>query len=88
MIDIQKLADLARISISEEEAAGFGKDLEAIIGFIDQIQSRDVSSIPMELNNVNVLRDDVVAPLFSQYDLVEAAPAYQDNFVKVPKVIE
>ncbi|HVY35837.1 MAG TPA: Asp-tRNA(Asn)/Glu-tRNA(Gln) amidotransferase subunit GatC [Candidatus Paceibacterota bacterium] len=88
MIDVQKLADLARLSVPKEEQEQVAKDLEAIVGFVDQIKSRDVSSISAEPDRVNVFRDDVVAPLKSAYDLVEAAPSHQDGFVKVPKVIE
>lgn len=87
MIDVQKLADLARIAVSKEEQDNFSKDLEAIVGFVDQIQSRDASLDSRTPDRVNVVRDDVVAPLESAYDLIEAAPRHHDGFVKVPKVI-
>ncbi len=88
MIDVQKLADLARLSVPQEEKDGIASDLEAIVGFVDQVQSRDVSGVSTELDRVNIFRDDVVNPLASAYDLIEAAPGNQDGFVKVPKVIE
>ncbi len=88
MIDIQKLADLARLSVPKKEQESVVKDLEAIIGFVDKIQSRDISQVTPVLDKVNVFREDTVAPLESVYDLAEAAPAHQDHFVKVPKIIE
>ncbi len=88
MIDIQKLADLARINVSKEEEDAFRKDLESIVAFVDQIKSRDVEISRAEDAQINVFRDDVVAPLSSVYDLVESAPSHQDGFVKVPKIIE
>jgi len=88
MIDIQKLADLARLAVSEEEKDGLVKDLEAIIGFVDQVQSRDVSATVSSVDKINIFREDVVAPIETAYNLVEAAPSHQDGFVKVPKVIE
>lgn len=88
MIDIQKLADLARMKISKEEQEGYRQDLENIVNFVDIIQSRDVSSDAAVPERVNVFRDDIVAPLGSAYDLVDAAPSQQDRFVKVPKIIE
>lgn len=87
-IDIQKLADLSRLAVPKEEQETLIKDLKAIIGFVDQIQSRDVASEVVDLDRVNVFREDIVAPLESRYDLVEASPSHQDNFVKVPKIIE
>lgn len=88
MIDVQKLADLARISVPKEEQESLQKDLEAIVGFVDQIQSRDASGVQTVHEKLNTFRDDIVAPLSSAYDLVEAAPSNQDGFVKVPKIIE
>jgi aspartyl-tRNA(Asn)/glutamyl-tRNA(Gln) amidotransferase subunit C len=88
MIDVQKLADLARISVSQDEREGVAKDLEKILQFVDQIQSKDVSGAPTVSERVNVFREDVVGPLLGVYDLVDIAPSHQDGFVKVPKIIE
>lgn len=87
MIDIQKLADLARLKISKEEQEGFQQDLENIVTFVDIVQSRDVADVPTVSGRLNVFREDLVAPLGSAYDLVLAAPSHQDGFVKVPKII-
>jgi aspartyl-tRNA(Asn)/glutamyl-tRNA(Gln) amidotransferase subunit C len=88
MIDVQKLADLARMSVSKDELEGFTKDLDSIVAFVDQIKSRDVSAVATYHEKLNVFREDIVAPLASAYDLVEATPSHQDGFVKVPKIIE
>lgn len=89
MIDVQKLADLARLAVPKEELDGLTKDLDAIVGFVDQIQSADASAAAAAAHDkLNVFREDIVAPLPSAYDLVEAAPSHQDGFVKVPKIIE
>jgi aspartyl-tRNA(Asn)/glutamyl-tRNA(Gln) amidotransferase subunit C len=88
MIDIQKLADLARITITKEEEAAFASDLESIVAFVDQIKASNVSHVSNINDNENVFREDTVAPLSSAYDLVQVAPSHQDGFVKVPKVIE
>jgi aspartyl-tRNA(Asn)/glutamyl-tRNA(Gln) amidotransferase subunit C len=87
MIDVQKLADLARLSVPEDEQKSLTKDLDAILGFIDQIQSRDASVVSVTPDKLNVFREDIIAPVSSAYDLVEAAPSHQDRFVKVPKII-
>ncbi|MEZ4114166.1 MAG: Asp-tRNA(Asn)/Glu-tRNA(Gln) amidotransferase subunit GatC [Candidatus Paceibacterota bacterium] len=43
--DIQKLGELAKIEINPEEAEGFKKDFESILGYINQIESVDVSDV-------------------------------------------
>ncbi len=88
IIDVQKLADLARLKVPTDEQEAVAKDLERIIQFVAVIQSRDVSMVAPNLDRVNVVRDDVVAPIAAVYDLVAAAPSHQDGFVKVPKIIE
>jgi aspartyl-tRNA(Asn)/glutamyl-tRNA(Gln) amidotransferase subunit C len=83
------LANLARLAVPEEELEGLTKDIDSILGFIDTVQSVEVS-IPGEVvhDKVNVFREDLVMPLESAYDLVKAAPVHNDGFVSVPKVIE
>lgn len=88
MIDMQKLADLARISIPTDERQSLAHDLEAIIGFVDQIRSVTPPKREQVPDRVNVLRPDDVVVVETAYDLVLAAPEHQDGFVKVPKVIE
>lgn len=86
---VKKLAQLARISVTEEELEGFAKDIGNIIGFVDRIRTVELGTTPDTSGSAtNVFRDDTVAPITSVYDLVECAPLHQDRFVKVPKVIE
>ena len=86
---VDYLAELSRMDILEGEKAGFLKDLQSIIVFIDQIQHVKVdASLGQNNREINVFRDDVVAPLAPAYDLIEVAPDHQDHFVRVPKVIE
>jgi aspartyl-tRNA(Asn)/glutamyl-tRNA(Gln) amidotransferase subunit C len=87
-MDIQKLADLSRLAVPKEEQEAIAKDMEAIIGFVDQIQSKSVYAVSSDSDRVNIFREDKVSPLGSAYDLVDAAPSHQDGFVKVPKVID
>jgi aspartyl-tRNA(Asn)/glutamyl-tRNA(Gln) amidotransferase subunit C len=91
MIDTQTLdhlAHLARIAIKDEEKEQLRQDISNMVGFIDTIQK---VSLPEqgkgEIVQKNVSRDDVVAPLESVYNLVEAASMHKDGFVQVPKII-
>lgn len=91
MIDskiLNHLAYLARIDIPEEEKEQLAKDISNIVVFIDVVQKVELGSTEEKVfTQKNVAREDVVAPLESTYNLVEAAPLHQDGFVQVPKVI-
>jgi aspartyl-tRNA(Asn)/glutamyl-tRNA(Gln) amidotransferase subunit C len=87
--EIKRLAHLARLSVPEAELDAVGKDIASILGFVDTIKSVQLDGqVTQSDDDVNVFRDDVVAPLAADHDLIEAAPLHQDHFVKVPKVIE
>ena len=87
--EIKKIANMARISVPENELTKVADDVAKMVSFVDVIKnislSKDSSSKNLE---INVLRDDIVMPIESSYDLVEASPSHHDHFVKVPKIIE
>lgn len=91
MIDVEevkKLANLARLDVPEAELASVAHDLESIIGFVDEIQNVDVGTqSEKKAMRVNVFREDIIAPIVVIQNLVDIAPAHQDGFVKVPKVL-
>ena len=91
MIDsntLNHLAHLARLTVPEEEKEQLAKDITNIVGFIDTIQKVSIPEIgEKKFTQKNVAREDVVAPLESAYNLVEAAPLHKDGFIQVPKVI-
>ncbi len=69
--------------------ATVGKDIGAILGFVDTIQTVQLGGDQVaDAGKNNVFRDDAVQALPASHDLIEAAPLHQDHFVKVPKVIE
>lgn len=94
--DIEKLAKLARIELTDAEKETFAKDLENILKYVDQI--REVATGDgredrrAEVSEVfNVLREDVVSPdhdtgQFTEKILAEV-PSTQDGFVKVKKIL-
>ena len=92
LTDVQKLATLSSLQISDEEAATLQVDLEQILGYIDQLESVDVEGVeptyqvhPLE----TVVREDIVKDYgVSQDDLLKNAPEKADNLIVVPKVIE
>jgi aspartyl-tRNA(Asn)/glutamyl-tRNA(Gln) amidotransferase subunit C len=91
MIDsntLNHLAQLARLTVPDEEKEQLAKDITNIVGFIDTIQKVTIPEIgDKNFTQKNVAREDIALPLSSVYDLVEAAPLHKDDFVQVPKVI-
>ncbi|MEO9296447.1 Asp-tRNA(Asn)/Glu-tRNA(Gln) amidotransferase subunit GatC [Devosia alba] len=88
---VKRIASLARIRIEEDEVAAYQGELNAILGFIEQLGEVDVEGVdpmtsvmPMTLR----LREDVVTDGDYADRVVVNAPLSEDNFFMVPKVIE
>ena len=88
---VKRVAKLARIALSEEDAVRMEGELNAILGFVEQLSEVDVSGVepmtsvtPMEMKK----RDDVVSDGSKAEDVVANAPETSDNYFLVPKVVE
>ncbi|UXN07223.1 Asp-tRNA(Asn)/Glu-tRNA(Gln) amidotransferase subunit GatC [Bartonella sp. HY761] len=88
---VKRVANLARIALSEDEAQAMSEGLNSILGFVEQLNEVDVSGVepmtsvaPMAL----VMREDVVTDGNKASDIVANAPLTEDNFFLVPKVVE
>ena len=88
---VKRVARLARIAVSEEEANRMTGELNGILGFVEQLSEVDVEGIepmtsvtPMEMRK----REDVVNDGDKANDIVANAPATDRNFFQVPKVVE
>lgn len=90
-IDIEKLAMLARIELSEEEKTALSAQVADILGFFQKLQEVDVSGItPMAhpFEAAAPLREDEAAESWKPERSLANAPASRDNQVVVPKVVE
>lgn len=88
---VQKIASLARLAMSAEQAAALAPELNTILGFVEQLAEVDTSAVaPMAavIPNTLRLRDDVVNDGDIRDAVLSNAPAAQDGFFGVPKVIE
>lgn len=89
--DVLKLAQLARISLSEEEVAEYSEELSAILQYVEMLSNVNVEGL-QPTNQVtgltNVMRDDEVIDYgYTPEDLLKDAPAVQDNQLKVKRMI-
>lgn len=88
---VRKIASLARIAMNDAQLEAMVPELNAIIGFVDQLGEVDTSAVqPMMavIPNVLRLRDDVVSDGGLRDAVLANAPAGEHGFFGVPKVIE
>lgn len=88
---VKRVARLARIAVSDEDAERMTGELNTILGFVEQLNEVDVSGVepmtsvtPMAMKE----RQDVVNDGNKAADIVANAPESADNFFVVPKVVE
>lgn len=88
---VRRIARLARIKISQEEAKGLEKELSGILDWVEQLNEVDVSGVepltrvvPIELKK----REDEVTDGNKADDILKNAPMSEDGFFVVPKVVE
>ncbi len=88
---VRRVARLARIAVTAEEAERMTGELNQILGFVEQLNEVDVSGvepmtsvIPMAIKE----RQDIVTDGNKAADIVANAPATAENFFLVPKVVE
>jgi aspartyl-tRNA(Asn)/glutamyl-tRNA(Gln) amidotransferase subunit C len=90
-IDIDNIANLARLSITAEEKKAFAEDMKSIIGFANQLSEIDTDGVDATAHVVpmyNVFREDVAKNDFDREELLAAAPTKADGYVTVPRVVE
>jgi aspartyl-tRNA(Asn)/glutamyl-tRNA(Gln) amidotransferase subunit C len=90
-MDIEKVARLARIELSEEEKKTFGSQLEQILAHMEQLNrldTRGVEPTSHAIPMVNVFRDDEVKPSASREEILGISPDQEEGHFKVPRIIE
>jgi aspartyl-tRNA(Asn)/glutamyl-tRNA(Gln) amidotransferase subunit C len=88
---VRRIAHLARIAVAEEEIEHLKGELNAILAWVEQLGEVDVKDVepmtsvtPMQMK----MREDEVTDGGIAEDVVKNAPASEDNFFLVPKVVE
>jgi aspartyl-tRNA(Asn)/glutamyl-tRNA(Gln) amidotransferase subunit C len=96
--DVRRVAELANLELSEVESVRMQRDLNAILGYVAQLNELDTSAVtPMaQVSEVlgsgqdsrAALREDRVVPSLDRQRVMSCAPESDGVFFKVPKVIE
>jgi aspartyl-tRNA(Asn)/glutamyl-tRNA(Gln) amidotransferase subunit C len=89
--DVEYVAKLARVSISDDEKKIYQKQLAKILGYVSQLKSKNTEGVPPTAHPheiVNVWREDNPQPFPFIPDVLKNAPELEETFYKVKKVIE
>ncbi|MBK9145678.1 MAG: Asp-tRNA(Asn)/Glu-tRNA(Gln) amidotransferase subunit GatC [Candidatus Melainabacteria bacterium] len=87
--DVEHVAKLARLALSDHEKRLYTEQLGRIIEYFDQLQevdTRDVEPMSHPLPLHNVMRDDVVAQPLGHETMLAGAPDREGPFFRVPRI--
>ena len=88
--EVKKVANLARLNITEAEEVAFTTQLNSILEYFDQLSELDTTDVKpttRAIETSNITRTDTLAPFPAKEDLLKAAPEQQGEFFRVPKII-
>lgn len=88
--DVARLADLARIQLTEEEIARFAGEFDSImdaVASVSEVASEDVPATSHPIAMTNVFREDVVTETLTQAEALAGAPDAQDGRFAVPQIL-
>jgi aspartyl-tRNA(Asn)/glutamyl-tRNA(Gln) amidotransferase subunit C len=90
-LNIDHVANLARLALTPEEKATFSAQLRDVLAYIEQLKAVDVTGIEPTAHAFplyNVWADDVPQPGLPVEAALRNAPAQRDHMIVVPKVVE
>ena len=88
---VKRVARLARLKVKDEDLGTLAGELNSILGWIEQLNEVDVSQVEPLTSVVTMkmkMRTDEVTDGNYPYKVVANAPAQEDAFFMVPKVVE
>ena len=97
--EVRHVADLANLELTAEELPKMAHDLDAVLGFIAQLNELDTTELPPMAQVAEALgqapplhgeslRQDALRPSVDRSQVMHEAPESDGKFFKVPKVIE
>lgn len=90
-IDIEKVADLARIALTDEEKKKLSGQLDSILEYINKLNELDTDNVEPTAHPhsvFNVWREDEDQGELPIEDALKNAPKQRQNMIVVPKVVE
>jgi len=91
LAEVEHVARLARLDLTPEEKERMRSQLDAILGYVEQLQRVDTAGVEPTahvLPLANVMRDDEVRPSYPVEAMLANAPEPQDGQFRVPRILE
>jgi len=88
--ELERIAKLARIGLTEEEKRKFVGELSAVIDYFEKLKEVDTSSVDLnlsEVENLNVTREDKSVDTEIQEAILKNAPLREERYFKVKSVL-
>jgi aspartyl-tRNA(Asn)/glutamyl-tRNA(Gln) amidotransferase subunit C len=89
--DVEHVARLSRLALSDAEAERMREQLSGILAYIDKLRALDTAGVEPTSHAVpllNVMREDEPAPCLTQDEALANAPDRSDASFRVPRIIE
>ncbi|CAN1168667.1 Glutamyl-tRNA(Gln) amidotransferase subunit C, chloroplastic/mitochondrial [Linum perenne] len=93
--DLRRLAETARISLTQQEVDELGPKIQQVIGWFGQLQAVDLNRVEPGIRAATAaeaeegvnLRDDVPSTFPKTDAIIEGIPSYEEPYIRVPKVL-
>lgn len=87
---VEHVAELSRLSFSEEELEMMTSQLGNIINMVEKLEEVDTTGIDVTTNvihDMNLYRNDEVGHVDSRDELMKNVPVHEDGYIKVPAML-
>ena len=87
--DVEHVAKLARLALSQEEKEKFAPQLNSILEYVNELNEIDTTGVEPMAHSIkisNIMREDEVKQDFSREEMMKNAPEEEDGFFRVPKI--
>lgn len=88
--NVARLAETARISLTQKEVEEFGPKIQQVVGWFGQLQAVDLESIEPAIRadtEGGYVREDVPEEFENRKAILSGIPKYEEPYIKVPKVL-
>ncbi|MBO5143076.1 MAG: Asp-tRNA(Asn)/Glu-tRNA(Gln) amidotransferase subunit GatC [Clostridia bacterium] len=89
--DIEHIADLSMLNLSEQEIERYTKDMQDIVSFAEQVNEVDTEGVDISafaLETSNVFRKDEVRESLERESLLQNAPSTNGEAYQIPSMME
>jgi aspartyl-tRNA(Asn)/glutamyl-tRNA(Gln) amidotransferase subunit C len=87
-IDIRHIAKLSRLHVEENEIEKFEKDMQSIVGMVENLPEFKETRLGLKAEDAMILREDEIKPSISRKDVLRNAPQTEAGCIVVPKIVE